>query len=684
MPRRQNRRTLAAYIEKLKRGPPTPEPERLPEPPTPPPAGFDRRLHKVQPSPREPRPSLSLDEARALIDEEMRAYLDTPNPEHILLVRASPGTGKTTIAVNIAHDVIQTGQRVMYAAPRHDFYLDIQDACRFNERDGALWYEWQPRKERDPETCQHTDAIGRWMRKGYDAINFCSGVCGWDYVNDDCPYHAQKQRREPIIMCQHQHVTLGHPLEFGVVFGDESPLSAFLHRRSIDAGDIVPAGMSREEPFRALLLEVQRIVNSSEPVEGLDWYTTETLGDAGAVADLCDRFAIPLDALVDSGQPHSVEEADRADVWYVHQLAHLLGREARIAADGDDFPHRIIARKGKLDLLMRHAPNEKTPPHVIWMDATGDPRIYRHLFGRPVRTVRAEAALKGNVYQVYDRANGISSMRDVETVTTVADGEERQEQVKIPTDKAEQAARFVSCVSAAREYGRPAVVTFLDIQHLFGKENVANFYGARGTNALADCDAEFVVGGPMPYLVALRRIGAMVFFERDAAFNVQWRAVNREYAGYIDADGLARAYPVGGFWGDPDLEAIVRVYREDEILQSAHRSRPILSPVDVWLVTNIPVEELPPTRLVSMRETLGAPPGVNLWKWLDFVDAIENIQVVTTKIITEECDIDCRTVRKYFGLLVESGEWREYDKEIDGDIIARAGPGRPPKTLVRR
>ena len=75
-------------------------------------------------------------------------------------------------------------------------------------------------------------------------MTFCQQACGWDYINNGCPYHKQKNHAEPLIYGQHAHVVMGHPLagQFAVVVGDELPMSTFVHEWTVAAKHIHWAG----------------------------------------------------------------------------------------------------------------------------------------------------------------------------------------------------------------------------------------------------------------------------------------------------------------------------------------------------------------------------------------------------------------------------------------------------------
>lgn len=102
----------------------------------------DRGLKIVpEAGPVAPEP-MDMEEARRLVREELTQYMAQDAPGHMLLVRASPGVGKTTAAVAVAEQLAQEGQRVLYAGPRHAFFADILHIADRPD----WWYEWLPRQ----------------------------------------------------------------------------------------------------------------------------------------------------------------------------------------------------------------------------------------------------------------------------------------------------------------------------------------------------------------------------------------------------------------------------------------------------------------------------------------------------------------------------------------------------------
>lgn len=612
----------------------------------------------------------------------MNAYLAQPDPQQILLVRAAPGVGKSYAAAETAERLACAGRRVLYAGPRHAFFQDMQAVAG----DPALWYEWLPRQLGDsetgqPQTCGYTAQITNWLYKGYRALDFCSGVCGWDYVRR-CPYHLQKRIKLPIIYGQHAHVALAHPLKFDVVIGDESPIAAFLYEWTIPAERITPQGLDPTQPLTPILHKLAGLAVIGERLSGPA--LLDRLGGAREVLEACELFQLDVQAVALAPQLHRAEDAERADYFHLPALVALLQRESRAALQnpdqaglftrrvngrdpqtGNTYPHRVIlSGKGNLLLLLRHAVNAQLPAHIIWLDATGDRHLFETVFRRPVEVVEATPAFQGRVYQVYDRSNGKSTVLD-------AQGESKAQPLK-------QLKAQIEVI--AKRYQRPAVITFQGLAEQVGEWAGAHFYAARGTNQFQDCDAIIIAGTPQAPRTGLERMARMVFWERMAPFQTSWSTAVRAYAYTDPQDGQGRGYPVSGFWGDGDLQAVLWSVREAEIIQAAHRGRPVLRPVDIWLLTNLPLPELPPDRLLSIQELLAAPAGVEVWKWIAVVAFAEaraaEVGFVTVNDLVGEFGLSRNTASKYVDLLIQDLDWQAAAVPSTGGRPAR-GVKRP-------
>lgn len=691
-----------------------------------PPKFLERELKVVNPAPEFFRPVGSVDEVRQMIRDELRDYFDLETPTYMLLIRCSPGTGKTTLSVETTDYLASIGKRIAYAGPRHDLFQDVIA----KSSDPSKWLEWLPRQigdpvSGDPQTCRHAGQIQTWINRGYLAMDFCQGVCGWDYVKQ-CPWHLQKAAPYPIMYLQHQHVASGHPLmeHFDVLFGDESPIGAFGWEWRIPSRWVLPPGMDDSEPLKEILYYLafwcdqrrtkkKKDKNGNEtneeedagPVFGPE--LIEYLGGPEHVIEACELFDMPASEIQAATTIHRAEEAENKPYFHLFRLVPLLLREAQNelarryrpashypplpgelpeeAVDPDlvsTWPCRIYAGDGHLTMLLRHTPPTSLPNHLVWMDATGRPEIYEAIFGRPVKVIDASPRLFGRIYQVVDRSNGKTSFEDAwETDEGGKRVRTRNGQLKV-----EQTAKLIREVCKPGKYSRdgyqrPTVIGFKALMEKLGlgdRFGTGYFYAARGTNRHEGSDAIFVIGAPMPNPYSVVQLAKQILFERDDAFNTHWYSKEIAYP-FADENGLGRAYPVSGFWDDPLLQHFLETVREDEILQAAHRGRSINHACDIWLFTNVPITSLPPDRLLTMREILDAPEGVNIWKWDERASGLTSNPQIGDTIWTSslvELGLHPDTARSWIKKLRDAGQGWERSTRPTGK------PGRPEEGVV--
>lgn len=641
-----------------------------------------RKLQKCAPPPMAELYRPSLDESRDFMTKSIEDYLKIENPDFMLLLRPDPGVGKTTAAVKAAISLAQD-KRVMYAGPRHNFFNDVLNTSfKHDPASVSLWYEWLPRQLEDTakeqvETCRYTREITDWMGKGYNAMDFCKGICGWDYINHDCPYHQQKQCQKPLIFTQHAHLTLGHPLEFDVVFGDENPTEAFRYEEFITQKQIVPEAMPPCK-LKSMLTTLSYLVTSEKLLFGPDMIAA--LGGPESVIAACAEFYTPEGAVILTPQVHQIEEAANAPKFYLDKFTSLLSREAQAVKSGENYPKRIFANKNTLRLLLRRDVCDKLPNSMIWLDGTGNARIYEEIFKRKVQVLEAHPKLQGKIYQVPDRAWGKSTL-----VKPKEDGDFKGRRSYSDIDRyLQQIMTIVNTVIRDYQYQDPVIISYKDLKNEFNSRVFQNikfghFGGERGSNEFEECDAVFVIGTPMPNLYDLENMAAQIFFSRDAPFKAEFTQREQAYL-YQDQNGEGRCYPISGYWQDEDLQAVLETMREDEIIQAAHRVRPVSRQAAIWLLTNLPIPQLPPDEIITVRELMSAPEGVDQYKWQQLVTmldlAVNDGEAVTLQDIADIIEVTTQTAAKYMDVLETMPGWQR-------SVTKGQRRGRPQRGVVK-
>lgn len=615
-----------------------------------------RSLRPAELSRAEQEPPTSLEDLPDMIRQRTAAYLDDPNPQRALLLALPAGSGKTTAMVALAETVAAQGKRVIYSGPRHDLFIDLMDMAQRPD----WWHHWQPRRIGEDSlntTCRWSPQMERWLSRGYEAMKFCtnSRICGWAYVEDGCPYHAQRRQQRPIIYAMHQHVAVGHPLmeQASLVIGDELPLGAMLYSWLIPSSHIVVK--SDDEEVERVLWSLRELCTRTAPEGGWSGPALlQALGGAEHVHELIQSHSgFQIDADMMTPQLRDPDDVDQTDYLFLPALLSILGQESSASIDGqEDWIRRVHCTTDGLKLLMRRRP-KRLPPHVIWCDATGDPRMYERLLGMPIEIVRPNVVMQGTIYQIHDSLNNRSALAS-----------------DLDSPKMRQLRQQVEQIGATHQYQSSATITYKGVRELF--EADGHFGAERGTNRLADKDALIVIGTPQPPQTQIIEIAAMLFDERIRKFNTAWTTRDIAY------EGRAHAYPVAGFWDEPDLHIVLQQYREAELIQTLHRARPLRRRVDIWLLTNIPLPGITP-ELLSVQELFNAPAGVDPYRWPALIEwAAERIDRHGMLVSTD--------IAEYLGMQQKAA--REYMYVIAGQLnltvgnAPSTGRGRPALAIL--
>lgn len=619
---------------------------------------------------------LDVNDIPQILQDRMRDYVLEDDPGYMLLVRATPGSGKSWSGVKLAYWAAgKTRKKIFYAAPRHPLYGDLIEAASEQNLDPTKMYEWLPRQDGlgKVTTCIHSPIIGEWMRRGYNGINFCQMICGQQYMKTECGYHAQKKRKEPFIFGQHQNVTVGHMLsaKFHCLIGDEFPLSAFLDKRLITVPNLMRNDLNKlpqAVPLVRMIQDMIYLCGLGRKVRGDEMIRYLTPQGIEAAMQSYQHPYVQLLFMSPGLDPlNPAASVENTPYSYLDTFFAMAKREVAAFVAKRDYPNRLSLAPDGLTMLCRKHYADSLPSHIIWFDGTGRKDIYESMFEREVEEIYLSPPLQGEIIQITDRVNSKSGM--------VEEGK--------PTKQALQAKDLVKAITDQHS-GRVAVITYKDIADLYsevqgrGDLEITHFFGNRGGNALQGVEALIVIGTPMISPEGIVEAAKMLYYDRDEPFDTAWILDDRDFI-FSDEEGEGRAQPIGTF-RDPALNAILWQFREAEIVQSAHRGRPLRHPISIYLLSSLPVDELPPTKILTMREIMQAPEGVNIFEWKRIVEAADGLlaegKLVTASGLGDKLEVSHSTALDYMRKLVKTGEW-----EV---AILRTNTGRQQQAVSRR
>lgn len=566
---------------------------------------------------RQERPLMSIAEARDDMLRVMLEYSDNTRPGKALLVKAQPGLGKTHVAILTAqlHD-----GRALYLMPTHAHFEQLQNFSIF-EADN--WYHWLATHAKVPGSddfmCRETQHTERLMGKGWPLSLACNGLCPlWQAT---CDYKLQSQRPEKIIAGVHEHLTTGmNAPGVSLVIVDEEPVRAFLSPRHIPAADIATSRYAG--PITELYELLRAMCASGEAISGkrlLD-KIGDILRDVYAQVEDFEKLVPAMPQINARG------DIEKLPAWFLDDLLVLLAGEWEAWRRGQtEWLERVLIHGGQLVLMKRRRVWDKIPARLIIIDATANTEIYRQMFPeREIEVYEPAVQQKGSIFQVTGSYLGISQMKN--------------------DTEATRRASVCRAICDAEGYENPGVVSFMAAEASFraaGFANFAHFGGQRGSNALADCDAGFIVGSFSPPDVAIMDMVKMLKPGRLNRFSVQ--KLDNGYLvpirtdrlieyHYQDGDGRSPWRVVSGLWNDPDLHAAMQSRREAEMLQAVHRFRPLTRNVPVWVFSSIPMD----LQLSAVWDDppLG-PDGIDWRVWLKIKDKVSAAETITIYDLAE-------------------------------------------------
>lgn len=664
--------------------------DTMPDPPQPP------RTRKCAVPNRKDIKPISQNEIREKVLKIAAEYIADPNPDYTLLFALPPGTGKTTIAVEILYQLTTQGKRVEYLGPRVDFFNDLLGAYKFNNNPTHNLYDWHSRNRTDDfgrPMCIHNKHMEEVIKRGHSAINYCINKCGSDYMKNKCLYLKQQYRNELGIYGTHPHLVRPMPIEggFDFVIGDELPLPVFINDRYIPLAGIVGDEIESQkytypELYKLLVdireLRTQLVDNAHAPKNGRFSANglLDVLGGAQRVlADCsCDNTKAFITMIVNRRREHDWTAGKRyierpedkfTDYDFLPEMVLTLAREATYSMQvSDNYVGRLVFGKKRgaegmfLNLKLRNHINDpmystkrSVPNHVIWFDGTADKDLYELMMERKVEKVTLDIPMKGRIIQVGGSSYNKYAMMDKDAIVNENAVAKAVEVVDAIVDNQERDGKKLE----------KGLVSYKAILPYFPGFKTANFGGNRGSNDMANVDLGIVIGTFQPDVEDILNTNICLQYKEMLPFDTEWIVKDnyRQYETWIkDADsdeihGLEREI---GEFKDKRLNPSLRQFREAEMIQSIFRYRPLYRDVLIIYLSSFPLTGIP-VEVVTRLEAIGVKNGrteINVGKWLAARRFVRQAtEPVTAKILTDAIGLTVQRTKNYIDGLADTGEF---------------------------
>jgi hypothetical protein len=556
------------------------------------------------------------EEIRKAIVEREEAYLKRKDGSKALLIRAPAGSGKTTLTFDYLSRY--PFQRVCWVASQHALFDNIPD---------RLKNDWLRIEGRHPDVfdsdgniiddanCSRYEDSKRLREK---RLNVNRHLCANCADNDACWYLKQFQDTGRHWFIQ-QKMFLYKAEEFisnfDVVVFDEDILGNFREEIMVTERDVrvflgyvdtlieemeayATGGtdgyialrnildalgelLSRDPPRKAVTGDIlhRRLDEICVEMHGIS--LPDLFGSLGADQyEIIDKIhfslgdvELPLNFVEPFLRILRFELFDRAKESNLSRL-ELSHRKRRRAPDAKTSPVESILR------VFHKIPMPPCSKPIITLDATGKPDIYSALFEREIELFDAAYKFKNEVWQVFSSASTITALNNPRHLNRMLEGLKRLLELE-PCSLIIVKKSLVPIIQKMLPPGAKCI----------------HFFGNRGSNEFMGFKQVIIFGAPGFDKETVLMYASCLYYDRNLSTDTG--LVQRTYT------GTDKAVNIFCFL-EPLIQNILEVSREDEAYQSLNRGRLMLDPsIRLVLLTNIVLEQIPVTRLISLDDLIG-------------------------------------------------------------------------------
>jgi len=550
---------------------------------------------------------LTIEEARTEILEAFNENLKTRDTDKkSLLIKSPPGTGKSTIGNKFYTEKHRNHRNNIFilAQARIDHLKELQDR---GELPADTWQIIRGRKQikeeykegEEPGNCYKADEINELCKKRgfYHIPHLCKLGCNYKELceSSPCMYLGQWDTGKNMAMT-HEMLLLGgsNIKKVTRVIIDEIPLSSFIEKIEAPAIEITQSVIELERQYmKAPYFYIYKTLHAM--AEGLKIAgQTKVLNGS----DFLKRFEFDFSRLAPPGKDLDfILSVKPSDIWeskeyyWRQDFCSILQAEIKDwRTHGDSYNSNIYLKYHEKHkniefyfLRKRELKEKIKNAGIIALDATTDKSIWEQAAGTQMQEKVINISLPegSKVIQVYSGRYGKTYHTKNPAII-----QKEQAIIDLLRDKA-----FFGGWNAAKES-----LTFPDAE-CFG-----HFYGTRGTNRFEDYPIACIFGTPNIQPDHFKET-VRGFYAGTAPLDFTIEKTPVRYGANIEGKDYETKIPRAI---DPRVQAFWEIHRESEILQIAHRIRPLLNPKIIYLITSLPIPGLPPTELLTLTDLLNS------------------------------------------------------------------------------
>jgi len=351
----------------------------------------------------------------------------------------------------------------------------------------------------------------------------------------------------------------------------------------------------------------------------------------------------------DVASTETAEDVSKSDIPlnFLNDLATVLYDEFQKYKQGKNYNSRLALTETSLKRQCLRM-NLRKPIRIgkcrlILLDAFGDVELLSKLTSRKLEAWTMPTAADVEVIQIVDGYYGIMTMWEKKF---------RDEGGGLPRRALLRLIEAAANIAAQDPEGTLIITWKLIHQHIekLQKEDkfdcrvaLDHFGNIEGTNRHENKRQVIIIGTPSIRPDELLQMAHCIWHDDEEPIDDtmvkdgNWRPY--QYREEETGNGYAvevREYK------DKRLNLLLKTYREYEIAQAAHRIRPLLYPGEkkIWLLTNLPIDELPPTKLTTLDEIIAETDP----KFVAFKDEVARIQSQYSGVLFDYAKISFDTL----------------------------------------
>ncbi len=312
------------------------------------------------------------------------------------------------------------------------------------------------------------------------------------------------------------------------------------------------------------------------------------------------RIWVEANLAKQKGWPISSEFDSREEeipLNYQSNLLRTLNREYQLYIQDQGYNSALVMTTSGLKLNIRQHCQVPSDVPMVLLDGQGNAKLMSQLLGREVKLWSAPVSAQVQISQMVDGVYGLTSLWDSQNQKPKPTLVKLMQKVILPACQYQPENLLIVTWKKVADYLRD-LQTKGQIPAEVGIEHYGNL---KGSNQHQDRQRCILLGTPSTSSVSVEEMANALYVEAEDPISMETEWVWKNY-NYQDYQGQQYQAQVRQYV-DPRVEQVARLFREDEMVQAAHRIRGVNhQDREILIISQLPIEELKPTCLTTLKD----------------------------------------------------------------------------------